>query len=72
MHTRRESPRNHYLHALEVDSSGALQPVGDAVRLRYRPIYITVDQRGEHVLSAFNEPSSVAVHQLGGRRLDWR
>jgi 6-phosphogluconolactonase len=62
-HTARE-PRNHYLHALEVDSSGALQPVGDAVRLRYRPIYITVDQRGEHVLSAFNEPSSVAVHSL--------
>ena len=40
------------------------EPLGDAVRLRYRPIYITVDQRGEHVLSAFNEPSSVAVHSL--------
>jgi len=62
-HTASE-PKNHYLHALEVDSSGALTPVGDAVRLRHRPIYITVDARGEHVLLAFNEPSSVAVHRI--------
>lgn len=62
-HTASE-PKNHYLHALEVDSSGALKPVGDAVRLRHRPIYITVDARGEHVLLAFNEPSSVAVHRI--------
>jgi 6-phosphogluconolactonase len=61
-HTAKE-PKNHYLHAFEVDASGALKPAGAAVRLRYRPIYITVDQRGEHVLSAFNEPSSVAVHR---------
>ena len=61
-HTAKE-PRNHYLHALEVDSSGALTPVGAAVRLRYRPIYVTVDQRGEHLLCAFNEPSSIAVHR---------
>jgi len=61
-HTARE-PRNHYVHALEADSSGRLKPAGEAVRLRYRPIYITVDQRGEHLLCAFNEPSSVAVHR---------
>ncbi len=61
-HTAKE-PSNHYLHAFGVDAAGALKPVGDAVRLRYRPIYITVDQRGEHLLSAFNEPSSVAVHR---------
>ena len=58
------NPRNHYLNAFEVDSSGALEPIGDAVRLRHRPIHITVDHRGEHVLSAFNEPSSIAVHRL--------
>lgn len=62
-HTAKD-PRNNYLHALAVDSSGALRPIGDAIRLRYRPIYITVDQRGEHLLAAFNEPSSVAVHRL--------
>jgi 6-phosphogluconolactonase (cycloisomerase 2 family) len=58
------NPRNHYLHALEIDSAGGLAPLGEAVRLRHRPIHITVDQRGEHLLSAFNEPSSVAVHRL--------
>jgi 6-phosphogluconolactonase len=62
-HTAKE-PRNHFLHALAVDSSGALKSVGDAVRLRYRPIYITADRRGEHLLSAFNDPSGVAVHRL--------
>jgi 6-phosphogluconolactonase (cycloisomerase 2 family) len=58
------NPQNHYLNAFEVDSSGALEPLGDAVRLRHRPIYITVDHRREHILSAFNDPSSVAVHRL--------
>ena len=57
-------PRNHYLHALAVDSSGALKPVAGPVRLRYRPIYITVDPRGEHLLCAYNDPSSVTVHRL--------
>jgi 6-phosphogluconolactonase len=60
------NPGNHYLNAFEVDSAGALQPVGMAVRLRHRPIYITVDQRGEYLLAAFNAPSGVAVHRLNG------
>ena len=58
------NPQNHYLNAFAVDSSGALRPIGGAVRLRHRPIHITVDHQGEHVLSAFNEPSSIAVHRL--------
>jgi 6-phosphogluconolactonase len=58
------TPRNHYINAFEVDSTGALNPLGAPVRLRHRPIHITVDQRGEHVLSAFNNPSGVAVHRL--------
>ena len=41
------SPRNHYLSAFEVDSSGTLEPIGDAVRLRHRPIHSTADPRGE-------------------------
>ena len=59
------TPRNHYLHAFAVDSSGALERIGDA-RLRHRPIHISVDARGEHVLAAFNNPSGVAVHRLNG------
>ena len=57
------NPRNHYLTAFEVDSSGALERIGDA-RLRHRPIHITVDALGQHVLAAFNNPSGVAVHRL--------
>jgi 6-phosphogluconolactonase (cycloisomerase 2 family) len=60
------NPRDHYVHAFEVDSSGALEPRGDAARLRRRPIHITVDAHGEHVLAAFNNPSGVAVHRLNG------
>jgi 6-phosphogluconolactonase (cycloisomerase 2 family) len=58
------NPENHYLHAFGVDSAGALEPLGAAVRLRHRPIHITVDQVGRHVLCAFNDPSGIAVHRL--------
>jgi hypothetical protein len=57
------NPQNHYLNAFEVDSTGALEPLGAAVRLRHRPIHITVDSRGESLLSAFNRPSRIAVHR---------
>jgi 6-phosphogluconolactonase len=58
------NPRNHFVNAFEVDSTGGLQPLGDAVRLRHRPIDITVDHQGAHLLTAFNIPSSVVVHRL--------
>ena len=56
--------RHHYLNAFRVDSSGDLQPFGGAVELPHRPIYITVDQRGEYLLSAYSFPSSLSVHRL--------
>ncbi len=56
--------RHHYLNAFRVDSSGDLQPLGGAVELPHRPIFITVDQRGEYVLSAYSFPSSLSVHRL--------
>ena len=56
--------RHHYLNAFQVDSSGDLQPLGGAVELPHRPIYITVDQGGEHLLSAYSFPSSLSVHRL--------
>jgi 6-phosphogluconolactonase (cycloisomerase 2 family) len=59
-----DDPRNHYLNAFEVDGSGALEPLGAAVRLRHRPIHITVDQRGDHLLAAYNDPSTITVHRL--------
>lgn len=59
-----QRPQNHFLNAFEVDSGGALEPLGNAVRLRHRPIYITVEHRGEYLLSAYNSPSGVTVHRL--------
>ena len=56
--------RHHYLNAFRVDSSGDLQPFGGAVELPHRPIFITVDQRGEYVLSAYSFPSSLSAHRL--------
>ncbi|MCY4509805.1 MAG: hypothetical protein OXG35_23000, partial [Acidobacteria bacterium] len=50
--------RHHYLNAFRVDSSGDLEPHGGAVELPHRPIFITVDQRGEYLLSAYSFPSS--------------
>ncbi len=58
------NPQNHYLNAFVVDSSGAIEPIGDVVRLRHRPIHITVDHGGEYLLAAFNNPSSIAVYRL--------
>ena len=56
--------RHHYVNAFRVDASGNLQPFGNAVALPHRPIYITVDQRGDYVLSAHSFPSSITVHRL--------
>ncbi len=56
--------RHHYLNAFYVDSSGALRPFGSAVQLAHRPIYITVDHRGEYLISAYSGPSGMSVHRL--------
>ena len=62
--TSTDRVRHHYLNAFQVDSSGDLQPFGGAVQLPHRPIYVTVDQRGEYLLSAHSFPSSITVHRL--------
>ena len=56
--------RHHYLNAFQVDSSGARRPFGGAVQLAHRPIYITVDHRGEYLISAYSAPSGLSVHRL--------
>jgi len=58
------NPRNHYLNAFEVSTTGGLDAIGAPVRLPHRPIHISVDRTGHHLLAAFNDPSSVAVHPL--------
>ena len=55
---------HHYLNAFHVNSSGGLRPFGGAVQLAHRPIYITVDHRGEYLISAYSAPSGISVHRL--------
>jgi len=62
-----EAPRGatHRLNAFRIDPrSGALTPHGEARALPSRPIHTSVDQAGQFVLTAFNEPSSVTVHRI--------
>ena len=55
---------HHYLNAFHVDPSGGLRGFGGAVQLAHRPIYITVDDRGEYLISAYSAPSGISVHRL--------
>ena len=54
----------HSVVALRIDATGALQPHGDPVPLAARPIHITTDIPGEHVLIAYNDPSGLTVHRI--------
>ncbi len=57
----------HFLSALRIDkASGELQAQGSPVALRSRPIHVSVDRSGGFALTAYNNPSSVAVHRING------
>ena len=55
----------HGIAAFKIDPvSGALTPHGSSATLRYRPVYITGNIAGTHLVVAYPEPSSVSVHAL--------
>jgi 6-phosphogluconolactonase (cycloisomerase 2 family) len=55
----------HGITAFRVDSAtGALTPHGPPASLPSRPIFITTDVDGTHVLTAHNDPSGLTVHRL--------
>ncbi len=55
----------HFLSALRIDrASGELQAMGSPAALRSRPIHVSVDRSGSFALTAYNNPSSVAVHRI--------
>ncbi len=59
------SGANHWASALGVDpASGVLQPHGEPIPLRSRPIHITTDIPSAHALISYNDPSGVTVHQI--------
>ena len=58
-------PRQHGVSAFTIDPrSGALQAHGQPASIPSRPIHMTVDANGSHVLLAYNDPSGVSVHRL--------
>jgi len=54
----------HGVTAFRVDPSGALHVHGAPALLRSRPIHITGDVPGRHLLVAYNDPSGVSVHTV--------
>jgi 6-phosphogluconolactonase len=55
----------HHATVFAVDrATGELTPVGEPVKLRSRPIHNSVDNSGEYLLTAYNNPSGVSVHRL--------
>ena len=55
----------HGLSAFRIDpASGALHPNGAPAPLPSRPIHVTTDVPGTHVLAAYNDPSGVTVHEI--------
>src|SRR5207302_5295503 len=54
----------HGVTAFRVDSSGALHIQGAPAPLRSRPIHISGDVPGRHLLVAYNDPSGVSVHTI--------
>jgi 6-phosphogluconolactonase len=54
-----------FANAFRIDpATGALTPHGEPVRLPSRPIHASVDIAGEYLLTAYNDPSSLAVYRI--------
>jgi 6-phosphogluconolactonase (cycloisomerase 2 family) len=59
------SGSQHGLTAFRIDpASGALSSHGQPTSLPSRPIHVTTDIPGTHVLAAYNDPSGVTVHRI--------
>ena len=55
----------HHVTAFRIDpATGALEQVGDPMRLPVRPIHMSLDNESQHILVAFNNPSSVRVYRI--------
>jgi 6-phosphogluconolactonase (cycloisomerase 2 family) len=58
--------RNHGVSAFRIDApSGALHPQGRPISLPSRPVHLSTDISGEHVLVAHNDPSAMTVYRIG-------
>ena len=51
--------------AFRIDpATGALNQIGNPMRLPARPIHMTLDNESQHILVAFNSPSSLRVYRI--------
>ena len=57
---------DHGVQAFRVGDGGALTPSGPLVKLRQRPVHITVDPRRRFLVTAYNFPSAISVHRIHG------
>src|SRR5579859_2867982 len=56
---------HHGVTAFRIDpATGALHPHGNPISLPARPVHITTDIAGTHLLVAFNDPSGLTVYGL--------
>ncbi|MEY4708461.1 MAG: hypothetical protein RJB58_2184 [Pseudomonadota bacterium] len=58
------SADDHCLQAFHVGAAGALTPSGPLVKLRQRPVHITVDATCRFLVTAYNLPSAISVHRI--------
>ena len=60
------SDGRHGVTTIEVTATGTLTARGSPIPLRSRPIHVTTDATGAHLLVAYNDPSGVTVHRIHG------
>lgn len=57
---------DHCVQAFHVGAGGALTPSGPLLKLRQRPVHITVDATCRFLVTAYNLPSAISVHRIKG------
>ena len=59
----------HFANAFAIDpATGDLRSHGEPAALPSRPIHASLDRSGGYLLTAYNDPSGLAVHRVGGDR----
>ena len=57
----------HFANAFAIDpTTGELRPHGAPAALPSRPIHGSIDRSGTYLLTAYNDPSGLTVHRVGG------
>jgi 6-phosphogluconolactonase len=57
----------HFANAFAIDpATGDLRPYGEPAALPSRPIHASLNRSGGYLLTAYNDPSGLTVHRVGG------